>query len=291
MGIVIASVATQSGGASSIEQAAAAAGRALEQAGIGIDEVGALINVGIYRDSNMVEPAMAALIQMRAGIGLEYRTGTPPCLSFDLMNGAVGVLNAVQVAQAMVMAGSLRHVLVVSGDAHPSRAPAAHPEFPIAPVGAAVVLRAGEAPEGFGTLHVSAGEPTKRPVGYLNLREMGTAGRSTILVDRTATPVEPMVREAVTAARAAIDAGNLNPARSLLICGRPAPDFPDRLAAELDCATVVCLDVDAHTSALPAAYEMACADGALAGAETVLFVAAGAGPTAAAIAYTLPGRP
>jgi 3-oxoacyl-[acyl-carrier-protein] synthase-3 len=289
MGIVIASVATRRGGGSSIQQAAAAAGAAIERADITVDQVDALINVGIYRDSNMVEPAMAALIQLKTGVGLEYTTGRSTCLSFDLMNGACGVLNAVQVAQAMLVAEPLRHVVVVAGDTHPSMAPDQHPEFPITPVGAAMVLRLAAGRVGFGTLQVGAGDVPAVAEGYVHLPGMGSVGRGVVTLARTTT-VEQLLAAAAPVARAALDSDDLDPARTVLICGRPTPEFGDRLAAELGFTAAVCLDRDAHTAALPAAYAQALDSGALADADAVLFVAAGAGPTAAAIGYLLPER-
>ena len=56
-----------------------------------------LINAGIYREDNMGEPALAALIQEDIGAN----RGQPPIgghgtFSFDLINGTCGVINAIQ---------------------------------------------------------------------------------------------------------------------------------------------------------------------------------------------------
>ncbi|MEV6767848.1 hypothetical protein AB0N05_04370 [Nocardia sp. NPDC051030] len=304
MGIVISSVTVEIGGGSSIEQAAAAARRAIAEAGTTPEHIDALINTGVYRDSNMVEPAMSALIQQQAGIGLEYRSGDVPCLSFDLMNGATGVLNAIQVSQALLEAPTVQRVLIVSGDAHPSKSPEPQPGFPIKPVGAAMVLERIPGPKGFGALHISATDGRPEAVGYVRLSDMGVSGRSTIVVDRTTNGVEELLHHAVSAASEAVEIADVAAERIVLICGRPTAEFPALLAQRLGLpadsvcvpADSVCADdaerstslrLDAHTSALPAAYLAARDSGKLDRADVALFVAAGAGPSAAAIAYRL----
>ncbi len=290
MNIVISAVTVETGSGSSIEQAAAAAERAIAEAGSTPEHIDALINTGVYRDSNMVEPAMSALIQQRVGIGLEYRSGDVPCLSFDLMNGACGVLNAIQVSQALLQGPTVHRVLVVSGDAHPSKSAEPREGFPITPVGAALLLEKSAGPSGFGELHISSTAEPPAPVGYVRLPEMGSTGRSTIVVDRTASTVEDLLHHAVSAASEALEvaAGE----RTVLICSRPTPDFPallaERLGLPAEAVQAGAVEGDAHTSALPAAYLAARDSGKLADADIALFVAAGAGPTAAAIAYRLP---
>ncbi|MGW3544393.1 hypothetical protein ACWDNI_28190 [Nocardia niigatensis] len=291
MGIVISSVTTEIGGGSSIEQAASAARRAIAEAGATPEQIDALINTGVYRDSNMVEPAMSALIQQQAGIGLEYRSGDVPCLSFDLMNGTCGMLNAIQVSQALLAAPTVHRVLLVSGDAHPSKSPEPQPGFPIKPVGAAMLLERRPGTAGFGALHISATDGRPVPEGFVRLSEMGTSGRSSITVHR-AGEVEELLHHAVSAATEALDVADAPRDRTVLICGRPIAGFPALLAERLGIAPEAVsaddTEGDAHTSALPVAYRAARDDGRLDRADVALFVAAGAGPSAAAIAYHLP---
>ncbi|MGV9665771.1 hypothetical protein [Nocardia niigatensis] len=291
MGIVISSVTTEIGGGSSIEQAASAARRAIAEAGATPEQIDALINTGVYRDSNMVEPAMSALIQQQAGIGLEYRSGDVPCLSFDLMNGACGMLNAIQVSEALLAAPTVHRVLLVSGDAHPSKSPEPQPDFPIKPVGAAMLLERRPGTAGFGALHISATDGRPVSEGFVRLSEMGTSGRSSITVHR-AGEVEELLHHAVSAATEALDVADAPRDRTVLICGRPIAGFPALLAERLGIAPEAVsaddTEGDAHTSALPVAYRAARDDGRLDRADVALFVAAGAGPSAAAIAYHLP---
>ncbi|WP_157555209.1 hypothetical protein [Nocardia crassostreae] len=274
MAIVMSSVAVEMGGGSSIEQAAAATRRVISEAGRTPEQIHALISTGVYRDSRIVEPAMSALIQQQAEIGLEYRGGEVPCLSIDLMNGACGVLDAIQMSQALLAAPTVDRVVIVSGDAHPSASPDPQPGFPIKPVGAALMLEKGNGSGGFGALHISS-------------------------IDGHPAAAEELLHHAVAAGSEALEVADSPVERTLLLCNRPMTEFPALLAARLGLpAAAVCTDAvegwadhhtgDGHTSALPTAYVAARDAGRLDGVDVALFVAAGAGRSAAAIAYRLP---
>ncbi|WP_181700292.1 hypothetical protein [Nocardia sp. GTS18] len=282
MGIIISAAITCTGGVSSVGQAAEAARAALDAAGCPHEQVDALINVGVYRDANLVEPAVAALIQQAAGVGLEYRPGDVPCLSFDLMNGACGPVNAIGVAASLLADLPNGHVVIVSGDAHPSMSADAH--FPFQPVGAAFVLENRADVAGFGDVHVSAGDTLPDAQGYVALAEMGAEGRSALTVE-LATGTAELVEHAVIAARDALTTDGLDAADTVLVCGKPTPEFATELARELGVAAVVTDDFagDAHTSALTGAYVAARAAGH--DNRALLFVAADGGPTAAAVTY------
>ncbi len=233
--------------ASAIEMSARAGRRALDAAGI--LEVGALINVGVFRDDNIVEPAVAALIQQRIGIALEYTSGAVPTFSFDLMNGACGLLDAVAVAGALLDTGSVDTVLITAGDTHPSQAP--HPDFPYASAAGALLL--GHGPTGFGSLHVAATTDDVAPTSYIDLGAAGAQARGTITVE--APPRTPFAAQALAACAAA---EGLDPATVPVLTG-PDPHL--------------------HTAALIFAYaERQQTDSAM------LLLADG-GATAACIAY------
>ncbi|MFI6868355.1 hypothetical protein [Nocardia sp. NPDC050406] len=276
-----------------VEHSARAAKQAMERAGVRPEQVGVLINTGIFRDSNTVEPAVSALIQKAAGIGLDYTKDDPRSFSFDLMNGAVGVLNGVQVAQSVLATGSADHVLLVSGDTHPSLTRgAADDEFPYATSGAALLLESTGEPEGFGRVHTVQGAGTPAVESYVDVATMGTAGRGLMTVHREADAEDRLLEVAGRAARAALDeAVAFDAATTVLIASTPSPEFPARLAAELGIAEVRTPDLsqgDPHTAALSLAYDAAAQDDSLRGFTQVLFVAAGAGPSAAAVLYRLP---
>ncbi|NKX86484.1 hypothetical protein [Nocardia coubleae] len=274
-----------------VEHSGRAARNCLEQAGIRPDQVGVLINTGIFRDSNTVEPAVAAMIQKAAGIGLDYGKNDPRTFSFDLMNGATGVVNAVQVAGAILATGT-EHVLIVAGDTHPSLTRSrADAEFPYATAGAALLLEHVEGAEGFGPVHTVTAPGTPAGQAYVDTATMGTVGRSLMTVEREPDFEDRVLAVAAEAGRAAlVEAPD---ARVALIASTPSAHFPKRLADALGLdqnavRTPDLTDGDPHTAALPLAYARATEDASLDGFTHILFVGAGAGPSAAATLYRLP---
>jgi 3-oxoacyl-[acyl-carrier-protein] synthase-3 len=283
----------------SIEHASAAAVACVDRAVLDAGRIDLLINTGVYRDSNMSEPAMAALIQKNVGMNLDYvehPTGRPG-LSFDLMNGACGVLNAVQVAAAFVTSGSAEYVLVLSGDAHPSNDPgeAGRAGFPYATLGAAMLLeRACDDGAGFGTVHTAtAHDHGPGAEGYTETSTMGLRGRRTVTVRQDDDYAPRLAELAAGTARACAEAEGIDLRETLLITSRPTPDFPARVAARLgvdEKAAVAAEGVagDPHTSAVTLAHHQAVAAGRDRGYRQLLFVAAGAGLTSACAVYRNP---
>lgn len=134
------------GGASSIRLAAEAATGALARAELSYDAIDAFINVGVYRDQNICEPAVASMIQRAMG----HASARRPVFSFDLANGACGLLNALEVVDSLVRAGGVRRALVVAADVDP--APRDTIGFDIEPAGVGMVIGAHDG-EGFTAFH------------------------------------------------------------------------------------------------------------------------------------------
>jgi 3-oxoacyl-[acyl-carrier-protein] synthase III len=276
---------------SSIAHASTAADECLRRAGVEPGQVGLLINAGVYRDSNMAEPAMAALIQKNVGMNLDYVRDPRACFSFDLMNGACGVLNAVQVAGAFLDTGSAGYALVVSGDAHPSGR--VDPDFPYASVGAAMLLRrTTDGATGFGRVRTAAAhdDAGHAVTGFMDVGNAGTRGRETITVRRDADHAPRLVEFAAAQARAHADAAGVDLTGVLLVASRPTPTFAAEVADRLGIAasavvTVGSVDGDPHSSALTVGYHEAVATGLADRYPLVLFLAVGAGPTAACSFY------
>ncbi|GGN33063.1 3-oxoacyl-[acyl-carrier-protein] synthase-3 [Actinoplanes campanulatus] len=288
--IVSTAVSTDPHLGGSVAHASAAATACLERAGIGPDQVDLLINVGVYRDENMAEPAMSALIQKNVGTNLDYLRSGRAALSFDLMNGACGVLNAVQVAGAFLDTGDAEFVLVVSGDAHPSGRP--DPGFGYASVGAAILLsRTTDAGAGFGRVGTAADDgDTPGVVGYIDLDAVGTLGRERITVERDADYTDRLVEFAAAEAARYAAAEGIDLSEVLLVASQPTPTFAAELAGRLGIAppavvTVRGVDADPHSSALTFAYHQAVSTGQAAAYPQALFVAAGAGLSVACSVY------
>ena len=94
---------TDKGINSSIQLAVEAAKSCIKKAEVNMQDISTLANVGIYRDENMFEPSMAALIQKGIGMSLDITKylDQKPSFSFDLMNGAAGAINAFQIAYTL----------------------------------------------------------------------------------------------------------------------------------------------------------------------------------------------
>ncbi|MCZ7462255.1 hypothetical protein [Streptomyces sp. WMMC940] len=291
---------------SAIGYAASAGSACLRRAGLTPADVDVLINVGVYRDSNVSEPSVAALIQKRIGINLDYLHATDrrAAFSFDLMNGACGVLNAVQAGGSLLATGSARRVLVVSADTHPSMDPAraGTAEFPYASTGAALLLERSDDARGFGRVRHRSRPGGHGVNGYLPLHEAGSEGRNTIAVDLDSGVVERMLDLAVDSVRDALAAeygaeAARAPAvldRTLLITSQPSHDFAARLSKRLGLAsdaavTVEGLKGDPHTSALTYGFAQARDSGRLTGHDRILFLAVGAGLSSATSLYRLTG--
>ena len=165
-----------------IEHATIAAKSCLEKSHVGTDEIDLLINVGNYRDDNMCEPSIAVLIQHSLGINLNPLTHPVKAhtFSFDLMNGACGILNAIQVANAILSTKDGRYALLVSGDSHPSGQE--HTDFSIQHASAAVLLERSEA-KGFSTFSFKTTTSFEGRTGFLDLDVHGLESRHSIITE------------------------------------------------------------------------------------------------------------
>ncbi|MBL1074231.1 hypothetical protein JK358_07460 [Nocardia sp. 2] len=288
--IVSAAVTTDADTGSYFELATRAGRAALEQAEVAPERVGLVINAGVYRDSNIAEPAVAALLQKRLEVGLEYETGRVPAFSFDLLNGGTGVLQALTVAQSFIAARDLEYVLVLAGDAHPSTQ-RDRADFPYTPTGAALLLRSDTEAGGFGGLHTLGTADTARPTGWADLIGAGTDGRNALTVrggegDPLAA-AETVVRSALDEER--IDGTDFATGRAVLLAPAPVPGFRERLAYRLGVPSISVAGVDPavgdpYTAAPVHAYVNAAAEGQLAQAGAVVFVGADDG-SAACVVY------
>jgi 3-oxoacyl-[acyl-carrier-protein] synthase-3 len=246
MGAVIEAVETVRGhGQSATELAAEAAGRALNG-----DSVGLLVNASVYRDGSVMEPANATFVQRRIG-------GDGRMLSFDLCNGACGVLNAIQLVDGFLGTGAIRRGLVVTADVDPT--PGVSQGYPYEPVGAAIVLRPGRPGEGF------------EAFWQRTYPQHAALHRSTI----EWTGSEHAIR---------IDEDPSYRAR----CAECADDTIDHVLPQLDHVDLIVrwsADQPVHTAGIAVALEAARATEAWRRARRVLLVAVGSGITVVAASY------
>ena len=125
---------------SALQLAVSAANSCLQGARRDADVVDLLVNAGIYRDKNLAEPALAALIQEDIGANPEDphgdRHGT---FSFDISNGTCGILTGLQIVDGFLRSHTIRCALITASDADPGRGMSEH--FLFSPFGAALLCR------------------------------------------------------------------------------------------------------------------------------------------------------
>lgn len=288
--IVAAAVCTDADTGSFFELANRAGRSALAQAGVSADQIGLVINTGVFRDSNISEPAVAALIQKRLEVGLEYSTGTLPAFSFDLMSGATGVVHALMAAQCFLAPGEVKYALVVAGETHPSTE-RDREDFPYAIGGAALLLRSSSEAGGFGRPHTTETSDAAPPTAWINLEEAGANGRNVLTL--RPDPADPLdaAEQVVRACLAdeGIDAGDFATGKAVLLAPAPVPGFRERLAYRLGMPSTAIAGVDPAVgdpySAAPIhAYVSAAAAGLFDSARTVLFLGVD-GSSAACLTY------
>jgi len=299
MGVRIEGVATAHGGRvfgrGALHLSDAAARACLERAHRRPEELDLLINVGLYKNHNVAEPALASIIQEDLGAN----PGHPPTgghhgtFSFDVLDGGCGVVTAARILAGFVGAGPAGLGLIVAADADPS--PTTSRGFPFTPTGGALLLGRDDATPGFiGFEHRTF--PAHAGMFEVHLRWEADAG----LTHRGRNVVEvyeaPGFAGACAARGVEVAAGLLDRLRlraadlDLMIASPYPPAFPIALGRGLGVAAVRVVEVApalarAHTAGPIAGLEAAVASGRFGAARDTLIVTAGAGITIAAALY------
>jgi 3-oxoacyl-[acyl-carrier-protein] synthase-3 len=270
----------------------------LTRAGKQPGDVDMLINAGIYREDNMGEPALAALIQEDIGASLgQPPTGGRGTFSFDLLNGTCAVISALQLEAGLLRSGVIRLGAIVTSDVGPKlKDPAA---APFRPAGGAMLLAWDDTEAGFTDfgaetfpeyqdLFVSGLVWQERQ----GLRGLGRkAGQHQMVIDSKPGYQDRLADCAAEAAhrflrRLGMGVGDID----LLVPAPSSPGFVDSLRLRLgvpgDRVAYVAEDLEgAYTTASIAALQAAVRSGRLGEARNTLMLAAGAGITVTLAAY------
>ena len=261
-----------------------AARRALQRTGRRPGEVELLVNCGLFRDRNIGEPALAPMIQQDLGANPEDpHPGGHGTFSFDVANGACGVLSALEIADRFLRAGTIGTALVVTSDADPGHGLA--PGFPFEAAGGAVLCTWREPSPGLGTVHwrhVDAGDGDF-------VATVGDSDEGNVLVVREgAAFVGKAAGAAAEAALAALADAGVKPSDvDVVVGGLDRPGYRARFAEAtgIDGRRLVTAGPRQHTVALLSALERAGRAGELAAGRSVLLICAGAGVTAGAVLF------
>jgi len=266
-----------------------AAQLALRRAGRRPIEVDLLLNAGLYHDGLLGEPALAAIIQDDIDANREDPSedagedvSPQGTFSFDIANGACGMLTALQVADGFLAAGTIDHALVVASDADPGRRLA--PAFPYRPAGAALLCAWDDGPGGLSGIRFAS-----RPVDDGGMRAIVgfEGGRNRLAIEEGPAFLPEAATLAAAVACECVEQRGLAVRDVDLVVASPLRQpFLDDLARLLgvpaDRVVRVRGGAETHTAALGLALDAAQHSPAWAAARTVLLVSAGAGLLAGA---------
>ncbi len=273
---------------SSIELASRAGDRCIDGSGVNKEKIGILIYTGIYRDKNVVEPAMACLIQKNMGMNTDpvekcngYRT-----FSFDLSNSALGFLYAAQAADGFVNSDKADYVLITSSDVHPAQDVV--PGYPFSHIGAAAILaKADDKKTGFQHYYFkTANDGDPGYYSYGDIYKYGVEGRKSIVVNVDKDFGNRSLDFAVNTVKEFSKAKKVNIADvKFVITSQFYKDFGKRLAKEIGLGENNAVDIydkygNSHTSALIAGYNFLKQSGFMSPGDKILFVGVGSGLTA-----------
>jgi 3-oxoacyl-[acyl-carrier-protein] synthase-3 len=263
----------------------ASARRAVGDAGLAPDDIDMLINCGLYRDRNLSEPALAALVQEDVGSNPEDpHPGSHGTFSFDVANGTSGPLNGLQIIDRFARANTIQHGLVVTSDADPGHRLSA--AFPFTPAGGAVVCGWADNDLGLGEMHwESFAEDTasfRSSIGQRDGRNLLEIEIDDLYYERAGAAAAKVVARVLDDASLRVDDLTtvvLAPGQHAL-----ARAFADRSTISSERVTVAG-DERLHTASFIVALDKARSAGLLEPGSTVLFVCVSAGITAGACVY------
>ena len=270
---------------SALHLAVSAAKSCLDDARQDADAVDLLVNTGIYRDKNLAEPALAALIQEDIGANPEDPHGdTHGTFSFDISNGTCGILTGLQIVDGFLRSHTISCALITASDADPGRGMSEH--FPFSPVGAALLCSWTDDDYGLGRVSW-VNEPDD---GEGFQATVGSDARNVLRFRESPELDELLAATAAHAARDCLQDSGLTLSDVDVIIAAPARHgYRAALSTRLDVALeriIVADDEKMHTASLAAALQQA-RHHLPAGARAMI-VAAGAGITAGAALYREP---
>lgn len=293
MGVTIKSTAVtifEQDNVGSVDYAVAAGNQCIRNAGISRNDIDLLINVGIYKDDNVVEPATAALIQMQMEINLDpdlRKDKSTFCL--DQFNGACGFIYGVFTADAILTNEKDYKVLIISSNVYPSKMRNAR--FPFTHSASAALLEHDKSPKGFikykfATMH----EGNNGLDTFIDLPGDHPDSRHNIKVKIYDDFPERATDLTVSALREFIAENNIDVAKVKLLINHPFKEFAARVADGSGIAGGNVLDLfdkygDTHSSALNIAFHEAVEREFIKENDDVLFVSVGSGISVAVALY------
>ena len=243
-----------------VDLAVQAATACLDHSGVDRAELGLMIYSGVYRDEFITEPAIAALVAGELGVNddIESPDGSKT-LAFDVLNGAVGFLNACQVGVRMIGAGKAEHAMVVASEVETNTAEGGHPMYGLHETGSAVILGRSGGADGFGRFvfhqHPEYG-------GALTTYFQHRDGHSWLQIDRDPNLsahyldcIPPAVEELLKLEE--LDASEITAVFPPYLCSSDRTELAVRLRIPSSRFVDVATDADLFSSSLPYALQYA----------------------------------
>lgn len=269
----------------SLKHAVEAGKRCLASSRYRPSDVRVLVNAGVHRDGHVCEPAIACYVQHALGINVDFHGRRT--LSFDLLNGGVGMWNAAHVLASQMLAGEIQVGMVVASEVNDDRRP--DPESAVVPSGAALLLdlspRNGS---GFGSfVFETREEAADLYTAVVSLKEP----RGRLLIRRRAELEDAWLAASSAAVAEALARDGLRPSDvDLVVPAQVSAGFLSRLPAAIGFPTEKVVDFtatlpDSLTTSVVLALERARSQGALPPGRRALLLAFGSGITVAAVTY------
>lgn len=265
---------------SSIQFAVDAAAACLADSPVERSSIGLVLHAGVYRDDFLSEPAVAALVAGEVGINPEPESAdAPKTFTFDVLNGAVGFLNACHVAAGMIGAGRTEHAMVLASEVENNTPDSGYPRNGISETGSAIMLSRSAGPEGFGRF-VFAHHPEYR--GALGTHTQKRDGRTWLRIDRDpnlaaiyAKCLPSAVKELMLAE--GLEAGDITVVFGPQLTAAATADLAANIGVDRSRFVDFGSETDPFTSALPYALDRARQRDLVKPGDIALILAAGSG--------------
>lgn len=269
----------------SLSHAVAAGRDCLKASRYNQSDVRLLINAGVHRDGHICEPAIAAYIQHRLGINIEFQGRRT--LAFDLLNGGCGLLNAMHVISSMLAAGEIEVGMAVSSEANSDRRP--DPSYPYPASGAAAILDVSPKKNiGFGAFSFHTDE---QQADYFTSRVSLAVRHGKLALTRHADLEAAYLEGARHAVSRVLQQDKLQPPDvDWVVPAQISAGFLRRLPDIIGIARERVIDLtailpDTHTTSFLLALQHIMAKTDLTRGKKVLFLACGSGVTVGAATY------
>lgn len=269
----------------SVKHAVVAGQRCLEKSKYNPNDVRVLVNTGVHRDGHTCEPAMAAYVQHGLDINVEFQGRRT--LSFDLLNGACGMLNGVHLVSSLIQAGEAHVGMVVSSEANGDAKPDPAYTFPAS--GAAVLLDVSpQRSVGFGEF---AFQTHEEHAGLFTSVVSLAVKRGRILLKRQAEVEDVWLRCSAGVVDEVLAKEKLGRSEiDLVVPPQVSKAFLQKLPQALGVPAEKVLDLtselaDTHSTSTFLALHQAVASGRLPKGKRALLLAVGSGVTVGAATY------